>query len=39
VMPDGRLVLLRPSENAQRIVVAHGWLAALRAEWAKTARQ
>jgi len=39
VMPDGRLVLLRPTENAQRLVVAHGWLAALRAEWAKTARE
>ena len=38
VMPDGRLVLIRPMENSQRIVVAHGWLEAVRAEWAKAAR-
>ena len=38
VMPDGRLVLMRPMENAQRLVVAHGWLDALRAEWARTAK-
>ncbi len=38
VMPDGRLVLLRPVENSQRIVVAHGWLDAARAEWAKAAK-
>jgi len=38
VMPDGRLVLIRRMENAQRLVVAHRWLAALRATWAKTAR-
>ena len=37
-MPDGRLVLIRPMENSQRIVVAHGWLGAVRAEWAKGAR-
>lgn len=38
VMPDGRLVLMRPMENAQRLVVAQGWLDALRAEWARTAK-
>ena len=38
VMPDGRLVLMRPMENSQRIVVAHGWLDAVRAEWAKAAK-
>ena len=38
VMPDGRLVLMRPNQKGQRLVVVYGWLAALRAEWAKTAR-
>ena len=38
VMPDGRLVLFRPPENAQRLAVAHPWLGARRAEWAKAAR-
>ncbi len=38
VMSDGRLVLMRPTESAQRLVVTFGWLAALRAEWAKSAR-
>jgi serine/threonine-protein kinase len=38
VMPDGRLVLMRPVENAQRIVVASGWFDATRAEWAKAAK-
>lgn len=38
VMPDGRVVLMRRMQNSQRLVVAYGWLAALRAEWAKTAR-
>ena len=39
VMPDGRLVLLRPVVTGQRVVVATGWLAALRAEWAKEKRK
>jgi serine/threonine-protein kinase len=39
VMPDGRLVLMRPVESAQRLVVTYGWLEALRAEWAKEARK
>lgn len=39
VMPDGRLILFGPVEDAQRLVVAHGWLAALRSEWAKEARK
>ncbi len=38
VMPDGRLVLMRPVESAERLVVTYGWLGALRAEWAKAAR-
>ena len=38
VMPDGRLVLMRPMQSGQSLVVAHGWLGALRAEWAKAAR-
>ena len=39
VMDDGRLVLFRPMDNTQRLVVAHGWLGALRAEWAKAAQK
>jgi len=39
VMPDGRLLLVRPMENSQRIVVAHGWFDAMRAEWAKATRR
>jgi Tol biopolymer transport system component len=38
VMPDGRLVLMRPVDKSQRIVVATGWLDAARAEWAKAAK-
>ncbi len=38
VMADGRLVMLRPMENARRLVAAHGWLGAIRAEWAMAAR-
>lgn len=38
VMPDGRLVFMRSMENAQRLVVAHGWLNALRAKWARAAQ-
>ncbi len=38
VMPDGRLVLMRPMQSGQSLVVAYGWLGALRAEWAKAAR-
>jgi len=38
-MPDGRLLLVRPMENSQRIVVAHGWFDAMRAEWAKATRR
>ncbi len=38
VMPDGRLVLMRPMQGGQSLVVAYGWLGALRAEWAKAAR-
>jgi len=38
-MDDGRLVLFRPMDNTQRLVVAHGWLGALRAEWAKAAQK
>jgi serine/threonine-protein kinase len=38
VMPDGRLVMIRPMENSQRIVVAHGWFDAVRVEWAKAGK-
>ncbi len=38
VMPDGRLVLMRPMQSGQSLVVAYGWLGALRAEWAKAKR-
>ena len=38
VMPDGRLVLMRPMQSGQSLVVSYGWLGALRAEWAKAAR-
>ncbi|MBL0169826.1 MAG: protein kinase [Gemmatimonadaceae bacterium] len=38
VMADGRLVLFRPMENSQRLVLAHGWLDAVRAEWATAAK-
>ncbi len=38
VMPDGRLVLMRPVAAGQRVVVATGWLSALRAEWARAAQ-
>ncbi len=30
--------MLRPMENSQRLVLAHGWLDAVRAEWAKAAK-
>jgi hypothetical protein len=38
VMPDGRLVLMRPMQSGQSLVVAYGWLGALRAEWTKATR-
>jgi hypothetical protein len=39
VMADGRLIMFRPMENSQRLVLAHGWLDAVRAEWAKAAQK
>lgn len=38
VMSDGRLVLFRPMQNSQRIVVAHGWFDAVRADLAERAK-
>lgn len=38
VMADGRLIMFRPMENAQRLVVAYDWLDAMRAEWASSAK-
>ncbi len=39
VMADGRLVMFRPMENAQRLVVAHGWFDGMRDEWTKSGAQ
>jgi eukaryotic-like serine/threonine-protein kinase len=38
VMPDGRLVLTRPLEAGQRLVVSTGWFAAWREKSAKAAK-